>query len=102
MSMDLRSHAAVTWLLLNSVEPAIRLLTRLDVLGERADEDTGRVLGGAKVRALLSGQQPGGGFGVHPYRKWTDWGRVVALGTPAALATAAGARRLIRFRLPRR
>ena len=68
--MDPRTHAAVTWLL-NCDEPAIRLMTRRDVLGEQADEDAGQVLAGAKVTALLSGQQPDGGFGVHPYRKWT-------------------------------
>ena len=78
--MDPRTHAAVTWLL-NCDEPAIRLMTRRDVLGEQADEDAGQVLAGAKVTALLSGQQPGGGFGVHPYRKvdrralagWSPW-----------------------------
>ena len=68
--MDPRTHAAVTWLL-NCDEPAIRLMTRRDVLGEQADEDAGQVLADAKVTALLSGQQPDGGFGVHPYRKWT-------------------------------
>ena len=46
-------------------------MTRRDVLGEQADDDAGQVLAGAKVTALLSGQQPDGGFGVHPYRKWT-------------------------------
>ena len=66
--MDPRTHAAVTWLL-NCDEPAIQLMTRRDVLGEQADEDAGQVLAGAKVTALLSGQQPDGGFGVHPYRK---------------------------------
>jgi len=65
--MDPRTHAAVTWLL-NCDEPAIRPMTRRDVLGEQADEDAGQVLAGAKVTALLSGQQPDGGFGVHPYR----------------------------------
>ncbi len=68
--MDPRTHAAVTWLL-NCDEPAIWLMTRRDVLGEQADEDAGQVLAGAKVTALLSGQQPDGGFGVHPFRKWT-------------------------------
>jgi hypothetical protein len=77
--MEPRTHAAVTWLL-SSGEPAVRLMTRRDLLGERAGEDAGRVLAGAKVTALLSGQQPGGGFGVHPYRKWTGahW-RLVSL-----------------------
>ena len=57
--MDPRTHAAVTWLL-NCDEPAIRLMTRRDVLGEQADEDAGQVPAGAKVTALLSGQQPDG------------------------------------------
>jgi hypothetical protein len=39
------------------------------------------------VRALLSGQHEDGGFGVHPYRKWTGahWRLVslVELGIPA-------------------
>jgi hypothetical protein len=78
-STDPRTRAAVAWLL-GSGEPAIRLLTRRDLLGERADRDAGQVLAGAKVTALLSGQQPDGGFGVHPYRKWTGahW-RLVSL-----------------------
>ena len=77
--MDPRTRAAVAWLL-GSGEPAIRLMTRRDLLGERADDDVGQVLAGAKVTALLSGQQPDGGFGVHPYRKWTGahW-RLVSL-----------------------
>ena len=54
------------------------------------------MLAGAKVTTLLSGQQPGGGFGVHPYRKWTGahW-RLVSLvelaippGEPRAVAAA--------------
>ena len=78
-SMEPRTHAAVTWLL-NSSEPAIRLLARRDVFGEQADEGTSQVLAGAKVAALLSGQRGDGGFGVHPYRKWTGahW-RLVSL-----------------------
>ena len=77
--MDPRTRAAVAWLL-GSGEPAIRLMTRRDLLGEQADDDAGQVLAGAKVTALLSGQQPDGGFGVHPYRKWTGahW-RLVSL-----------------------
>jgi hypothetical protein len=77
--MDTRTHAAVAWLL-TSGEPAIRLMTRRDLLGEDADDDAGQVLAGAKVTALLSGQRSDGGFGVHPYRKWTGahW-RLVSL-----------------------
>jgi hypothetical protein len=93
--MDPRTHAAVTWLL-HCGEPAIGLMTRRDVLGEQAAEDAGRVLAGATVTALLSGQQPGGGFGVHPYRKrpGAHW-RLVSLvelaippGEPGAAAAA--------------
>jgi hypothetical protein len=44
------------------------------------------MLDGPLVRALLSGQQEDGGFGVHPYRKWTGahWRLVslVELGMP--------------------
>jgi hypothetical protein len=80
-AMDPRTDAAVTWLL-SSAEPAVRLLARRDVLGEPADAsaDAGQVLAGAKVTALLSGQRGDGGFGVHPYRKWTGahW-RLVSL-----------------------
>lgn len=77
--MDPRTRAAITWLL-DCGEPAIRLMARRGLLGEQADNDADQVLAGAKVAALLSGQQPDGGFGVHPYRKWTGahW-RLVSL-----------------------
>ena len=92
--MDPPTRTAVAWLL-NSGEPAIRLMTRRDLLGEQADDDAGQVLAGAKVTALLSGQQPGGGFGVHPYRKWTGahWRLVslVELAIPACEPRAVAA-----------
>lgn len=77
--MDALTRTAVNWLL-DSDEPAIRLLTRRDVLGERTAKNTGEVLAGARVTALLSGQRGDGGFSVHPYRKWTGahW-RLVSL-----------------------
>lgn len=82
--MDGQTGAAVDWLL-SSAEPAVRMLTRRDLLGENtvgADD----VLDGPIVRALLSGQQEDGGFGVHPYRKWrgAHWRLVslVELGIP--------------------
>jgi hypothetical protein len=87
------TQAAVDWLL-DSDEPAVRFLTRRDVLGADAAEDQARILDGPKLRALLAGQQPDGGFGGHPYRKWggTHW-RLVSLvelaipaGEPRALA----------------
>ena len=83
--MDDKTSAAVGWLLA-SAEPAVRLLARRDLLGEET-VSVGEVLNGPMVRALLSGQGPDGGFGVHPYRKWTGahWRLVslVELGIPA-------------------
>jgi hypothetical protein len=85
--------AAIDWLL-RSREPAIRGMARRDLLGEPDPDDLGRVLDGPIVRALLAGQQPDGGFGNHPYRKWTGahW-RLVSLvelevppGEPRAIA----------------
>jgi hypothetical protein len=77
---------AVAWLL-GSAEPGVRLQARRDLLDQPAVEDDRAVLGGPKVAALLAGQQPDGGFGGHPYRKWggTHW-RLVSLaelGAPA-------------------
>jgi hypothetical protein len=68
-TVDETTGDAVGWLL-SSAEPAVRLLARQDLLGEDAVL-TGEVLDGPMVRALLSGQCRDGGFGVHPYRKWT-------------------------------
>jgi 3-methyladenine DNA glycosylase AlkD len=84
--MDGNTGDAVSWLL-SSAEPAVRRLTRRDLLREGAD-GIDDVLEGAIVRALLSGQGRDGGFGVHPYRKWTGahWRLVslVELGIPAS------------------
>jgi hypothetical protein len=81
--MDEQTHFAVTWLLASD-EPAVRRLTRTDVLGDTAGEDP---LRGPKVRALLAGQSDDGGFGVRPYKKWcgAHWRLVslVELGIPA-------------------
>lgn len=53
------------------------------------------MLTGAKVRALFRGQRPDGGFGVHPYRKWTGahWRLVsmVELAVPRGESRAAAA-----------
>lgn len=68
--MDQRPLAAVDWLL-SSDEPAIRLLTRRDLLGKATGNEEPQVLTGAKMRALFLGQQADGGFGNRPYRKWT-------------------------------
>ena len=74
------TESAVEWLLA-SREPAIRFMARRDLLGERvgpADQEP--VLEGDAVGRLLAGQRADGGFGVHPYRKWTGahW-RLVSL-----------------------
>lgn len=73
-------------------------MTRRDLLGEQVSPaDAAAVLDGPKVRALMSGQAPDGGFGVHPYRKWSGahWRLVslVELGAPPRepnLLVAAG------------
>ncbi len=77
--MDERTKSAVDWLLA-SKEPAIRRLVMTDVLGEKVRTGDDEVLGGPIVRALLAGQQEDGGFGGHPYKKWTGahW-RLVSL-----------------------
>ncbi len=75
---------AVDWLL-GSDDPSVRYLTLTDVLDE--PPDSGRALieqkqisNGPAVKALLSGQEPDGGFGVHPYQKWTGaYWRLVSL-----------------------
>lgn len=54
-------QAAVDWLL-GSDEPAVRFLTRRDVLGEAADEDESKIMSGPKVTALLAGQRDNGEF----------------------------------------
>jgi hypothetical protein len=87
------TDTAVDWLLA-SREPAVRTLTRGDLLGEPAGTEA--VLDGPWVRTLLAGQADDGGFGVGPYQKWTGahW-RLVSLvelaipaGEPRALAAA--------------
>ena len=61
---------AIDWLL-DRPEPVLRYLTARDVLGERPDYVPAELLTDRLVSGLLRGQQDDGGFGVHPYRKWT-------------------------------
>jgi len=69
--VDQLTRAAVDWLAM-STEPAIAMMARRDLLGEQRSTSTPQdLLTGAKVTALLSGQEPGGDFGVSFYRKWT-------------------------------
>lgn len=83
---------AIDWLL-SSSEPAVRYLTRRDVLGETVEPDAGEILTGPNVSALLAGQLRDGGFGGHPYKKWTGahW-RLVSL---VELAAPPGEQRLL-------
>ncbi len=75
---------AVKWLL-ESEDPSVRYFTLTDILetpGDSPEVERARslIIRGPRVRALLRGQQPDGGFGVHPYQKWTGahW-RLVSL-----------------------
>lgn len=86
---------AVEWLLA-SKEPGVVFQAKRDLLGEADPPEAARVLEGAKVRRLLSGQKADGGFGVNVYAKWggAHW-RLVSLvelgvpaGEPRALAAA--------------
>jgi hypothetical protein len=94
-----RADPAIQWLL-DSEDPSIRYFTLTDVLGKtsrsskvRAARD--RILDGPRVRRLLTGQKRDGGFGVHPYQKWTGahWRLVslVELGVPAGEPRACAA-----------
>ena len=78
--------SAVDWLL-ESDEPGIVAQARRDLLDEPDPEAETRVLEGPKVRSLLAGQRPDGGFGVNVYGKWggAHWRLVslVELGVPA-------------------
>ncbi len=76
----------VDWLL-DSDEPGIVAEAKRNLLDEDEPAEATRVLEGRTVRALLAGQQPDGGFGGHPYQKWSGahWRLVslVELGVPA-------------------
>ena len=82
-AQEARTEQAVAWLL-RSREPAVQRLTQRDLLGETV-EDAARP--GPLVRGLLRGQRRDGGFGVHPYTKWSGahW-RLVSLVELEALA----------------
>ncbi|HZM72774.1 MAG TPA: hypothetical protein VFC71_05305 [Candidatus Polarisedimenticolia bacterium] len=95
---------AVEWLL-RSAEPAIRLRTLTELAGvsagdARAVDTRHAVLDGPIVSGLLSGQQPGGGFGGHPYAKWSGahW-RLVSLMDLAVSADLEAACRPMRAAL---
>jgi hypothetical protein len=90
----------VGWLLA-SEDPSVRYLALTEIVGASPRSGEVRAVAaaisaGPRVRALLGGQRRDGGFGVHPYRKWTGafW-RLVSLvelavpaGHPPAVAAA--------------
>src|SRR5712692_5704183 len=101
-SVDIK-EPAVNWLL-DSEDPSIRYLTLTDVLGEPSNSKEVRaakkqIPNGPVVKTLLSGQRADGGFGVHPYQKWTGahWRLVslVELGIPTGFRPAVKATDLV-------
>jgi len=101
-SMDFKDPA-VNWLL-DSDDPSVRYLTLTGVLGERSDSKEvlaakKQIPNGPIVKTLLSGQRTDGGFGVHPYQKWTGahWRLVslVELGIPPGFRPAVKATDLV-------
>jgi len=89
------SDPVVRWLL-SSPEPAVRCLVYRDLLGETPPPlEQAAWFDGPWVKALLQDQQPGGGFGVHPYKKWSGahWRLVslVELGIPSGEPRACAA-----------
>lgn len=76
---------ATDWLLASD-EPGIRMQARRELLGEKFEVTADEILAGPIARRVLAGQQADGGFGGHPYHKWTGvhWRLVtlVELGAP--------------------
>ncbi len=91
---DARDHPTLRWLL-EPDEPSARYFALVDLVGvsprtAEARRAAAAIPRGPLVRALLDGQKPDGGFGVHPYAKWigAHW-RLVSL---VELGIAAGDR----------
>ena len=100
--MDIKDPAA-NWLL-DSGDPSIRYFTLTEVLDRRSDSKEvlaakKEIPNGPVVKTLLSGQRADGGFGVHPYQKWTGahWRLVslVELGIPPGFRPAVKATDLV-------
>jgi hypothetical protein len=94
-----RADPSIKWLL-ESGDPSIQYITLTELLDEPADskEATGageHIPNGPLVKTLLAGQLPNGGFGNHPYSKWTGahWRLVslVELGIPSGYKPAVKA-----------
>ncbi len=84
--MSVVASNALAWLL-ESDEPGVVAQAKRDLLEVEDPPEAARVLDGPKVRTLLGGQRPDGGFGVNVYGKWggAHWRLVslVELGVPA-------------------
>ncbi len=96
---DAREHPTIRWLL-EPEDPSARYLALVDLLGVSPRAPEARRAAAAiprspLVRGLFEGQKPDGGFGVHPYGKWTGahWRLVslVELGIPSGLVEAHAA-----------
>ena len=83
--------SAVEWLL-KSEDPSVRYFTLTELLDKPekspdVEKTQSLIPTGPRVSILLGGQQSDGGFGVHPYQKWTGahWRLVslVELGVPS-------------------
>ena len=94
---------AIEWLL-QSRDPSVRYFTLTELLNKPEEspevEQTRRlIISGLRVPILLDGQQADGGFGVHPYQKWTGahWRLVslVELGVPLGYGPAVRATDLV-------
>src|SRR2546422_11123852 len=103
MQETVHNDHAINWLL-QSDDPSIRYLTLTDILDKPRNssdvESAGKQIPqGPKVQLLLSGQRTDGGFGVHPYQKWTGahWRLVslVELGIPSGFRPAVKATDLV-------
>lgn len=73
--MGIDEDPGVRWLLASD-DPSIRFLALTEVLGRpltdrRVRNVVATLPDGPRMRALLAGQRADGGFGVHPYQKWT-------------------------------
>jgi len=93
----------IAWLL-RSPDPSIRYYALAELVDQPPDAlelDAAKrlLLKGPRYRALLEGQRSDGGFGVHPYQKWTGahWRLVslIELGAPAGYRPAVKATNLV-------
>jgi hypothetical protein len=100
---ETENNRAIEWLL-QSEDPSVRYFTLTDLLNKPEKspdvEKTRRLIpSGPRVRTLLEGQKSDGGFGVHPYQKWTGahWRLVslVELGVPSEFKPAVRGTNLV-------